>query len=127
MQRVRREQVFVLLVSGFEEVDVSTVIRNLRRFGFLVTVVGLTAGSVRGAYGVLLVPEAVLGEVENEQPCAVVLPGGSAECQTIERRSSSARLAAPGDCSRRGYTCPGRGVSGLAQCGSVGQDRSGLC
>jgi len=31
---------------------------------------------VRGAYGLSLAPDAVVSEVETEQPCAVVLPGG---------------------------------------------------
>jgi 4-methyl-5(b-hydroxyethyl)-thiazole monophosphate biosynthesis len=40
-----------------------------------VAVVGLTAGPVRGAYGLSLAPDWALSEVEMEQPRAVVLPG----------------------------------------------------
>ena len=44
-----KSRVYVMLAPGFEEVDVSTVTCSLRRAGFSVTVVGLTAGLVRGA------------------------------------------------------------------------------
>ena len=73
---MKRGRVFVLLAPGFEESDVSTVVGTLRKFGFPVTVVGLTAGPVRGAYGLSLAPDATLSEVETVRPQAVVLPGG---------------------------------------------------
>jgi 4-methyl-5(b-hydroxyethyl)-thiazole monophosphate biosynthesis len=65
-----------MLAPGFEETDVSTVTRSLRRSGFPVVVVGLTAGPVRGAYGLSLASDGALSEVETESPQAVVLPGG---------------------------------------------------
>jgi 4-methyl-5(b-hydroxyethyl)-thiazole monophosphate biosynthesis len=68
-------EVYVLLAPGFEEADVSTVTRTLRRSGFRVAVVGLMAGPVRGAYGLSLAPDWTLSEVEREQPRAIVLPG----------------------------------------------------
>jgi 4-methyl-5(b-hydroxyethyl)-thiazole monophosphate biosynthesis len=68
-------QVYVLLAPGFEEADVSTVTRTLRRSGLSVAVVGLTASPVRGAYGLSLAPDWALSEVEMDQPQAVVLPG----------------------------------------------------
>jgi 4-methyl-5(b-hydroxyethyl)-thiazole monophosphate biosynthesis len=73
--RSTRNKVYVLLAPGFEEGDVSTVTRTLRRSGFRVAVVGLTAGSVRGAYGLSLAPDRTLSEVETEHPRAIVLPG----------------------------------------------------
>jgi len=91
MQKVRKGQVFVLLASGFEEVDVSTVIRTLRGFGFPVPAVGLTAGPLRGAYGLFFMPDATLSEVETEQPHAVVLPGG---VQSARRLNADPRVHA---------------------------------
>lgn len=76
MERVGKSGVFVLLAHGFEETDVSTVTRALRRSGISVSVVGLTAGPLRGAYGLALAPDCTLSEVEMERPLAVVLPGG---------------------------------------------------
>lgn len=76
MQRARKGQVFVLLAPGFEESDVTTVTRTLRRVGFPVVLVGLTAGPLRGAYGLSLALDGTLSEAEVDQPQAVVLPGG---------------------------------------------------
>lgn len=76
MHRSGKGEVFVLLASGFEESEVSTVVRTLRRSGLPVTVVGLAAGPVRGAYGMSLAPDSALSEVEAELPQAIVLPGG---------------------------------------------------
>ena len=73
--RAIENKVYVLLAPGFEEADVSTVTRTLRRSGFRVAVVGLTAHPVRGAYGLSLAPDWTLSEVEMEQPRAIVLPG----------------------------------------------------
>jgi hypothetical protein len=41
-----------------------------------VAVVGLTAGPVRGAYGLSLAPDWPLSEVEGDLPQGIVLPGG---------------------------------------------------
>lgn len=76
MQRARKGQIFVLLAPGFEESDVTTVTRTLRRAGFPVVLVGLAAGPLRGAYGLSLVLDETLSEAEVDQPQAVVLPGG---------------------------------------------------
>ena len=73
--RVIAKEVFVLVAPGFEEADVSTVTRTLRRTGVSVAVVGLTASPVPGAYGLSLAPDWALSEVETEQPKAVILPG----------------------------------------------------
>lgn len=72
----RLDKVLILLARGFEEIEVSTVTRALRRSGWPVAVVGLRAGAVQGAYGLSLAPDCLLSEVEIEQPRAVVLPGG---------------------------------------------------
>jgi putative intracellular protease/amidase len=75
-QRVTKGKVVVLLAHGFEEVDVSAVTRILRGSGLSVSVVGLTAGPVRGAYGLSLVADCALSEVDTELPQAAILPGG---------------------------------------------------
>ncbi|MGD8820338.1 MAG: DJ-1/PfpI family protein [Anaerolineae bacterium] len=76
MPTVAKDKVYVMVAPGFEEEDVWTVTRSLRRSGFSVAVVGLTAGPVRGAYGLSLACDRTLSEVETESPQAVVLPGG---------------------------------------------------
>ncbi len=72
----RLDKVLILLACGFEETEVSTMTRALRRAGRSVAVVGLRAGAVRGAYGLSLAPDHPLSEVEMELPRAVILPGG---------------------------------------------------
>jgi len=75
-QRVTKGKIVVLLAHGFEEVDVSAVTRILRGSGLSVSVVGLTAGPTRGAYGLSLVADCALSEVDTELPQAAILPGG---------------------------------------------------
>lgn len=70
-------KVLILVARGFDETDVSTATRALRRTGWPVAVVGLRAGAVQGAYGLSLAPDCPLSEVEMEVPRAVVLPGGA--------------------------------------------------
>lgn len=86
---VTEGRVFVLLARGFEEVDAAAVTRILRRAGLSVAVVGLTAGPVRGAHGMSLVPDCALGDVGGELPAAAVLPGGA---QAARRLNSEPRV-----------------------------------
>jgi 4-methyl-5(b-hydroxyethyl)-thiazole monophosphate biosynthesis len=73
---VRQDPILVLLAPGFDEVAVVTVAQTLRRSGFHVELVGLTAGPVRGGYGLSLTPDKSLSEVEEDESVAIVLPGG---------------------------------------------------
>ncbi len=88
-QNMTKGKVFVLLARGFEEVDVSAVTRILRGSGLSVSVVGLTAGPVRGAYGLSLVADCALSEVDAELPQAAILPGG---IQATRRFSAEPRV-----------------------------------
>jgi len=76
MLRERKGQIFILVAPGFEETEVSTVTCTLRRAGLPVALVGLTAGPIRGNYGLSLEPDLLLNEAGVETPQAVVLPGG---------------------------------------------------
>jgi putative intracellular protease/amidase len=88
-QRVTKGKIVVLLAHGFEEVDVSAVTRILRGSGLSVSVVGLTAGPVRGAYGLSLVADCALSELDMELPQAAILPGG---VQATRRFSAEPRV-----------------------------------
>jgi len=76
MQRTRKGSIFILLAPGFEEYDVVVVARTLRGRGLPVAMVGLTAGPIRGRYGMAMATDKTLSETEAEQPLAVILPGG---------------------------------------------------
>jgi 4-methyl-5(b-hydroxyethyl)-thiazole monophosphate biosynthesis len=88
-QKVIKGKVFVLLAHGFEEIDVAAVTRILRGSGLSVSVVGLTAGPVRGAYGLSLVTDCALSEVDTELAQAAILPGG---IQATRRFSAEPRV-----------------------------------
>ncbi len=77
MTKAKQTRVFILLASGLEETDVSTVTRILRQEGVSVVLVGLTAGPIRGNYGLALMPDASLGAIDGEIPYAVIVPGGT--------------------------------------------------
>jgi len=83
MQNVKGDGVFVLLAPGFEETDVTMATSILRRSGHSVVLVGLAAGPIRGAHGLLLVPDRPLSEVVEHIPRALVLPGGARGAQRL--------------------------------------------
>lgn len=76
MLRTKKGPICILLAAGFDEYDVVTIARSLRRCGLRVMLVGLTAGPIRGSYGISIMTDKTLSEIEAEQPLAVVLPGG---------------------------------------------------
>lgn len=76
MESAAKDQILILLASGFEESDVITVARRLRHASLLVVLVGLSANPLRGAYGLSLAPDRTLSQVEVEAAQAVMLPGG---------------------------------------------------
>jgi 4-methyl-5(b-hydroxyethyl)-thiazole monophosphate biosynthesis len=100
MLRGKTGQIFILLAPGFEEMDVTTIAGTLRRAGFPVALVGLAAGPIRGAYGLLIAPDKALSEVEADRPRAIVLPGGIQGTRLLNsepRVHALLRQAAEGD------------------------------
>ncbi|MGF1642865.1 MAG: DJ-1 family glyoxalase III [Thiotrichales bacterium] len=70
-------RVLIPLASGFEELEAVTMIDLLRRAGVdVVTASLLDDGSVRGARGTVLVPDATLDLVLNQDFDMIALPGG---------------------------------------------------
>jgi 4-methyl-5(b-hydroxyethyl)-thiazole monophosphate biosynthesis len=70
------EQILVPLADGFEETEAVTIIDVLRRADLSVTTAGLTPGSVRGSHGIVIEPDAALGDLDLSTFTMVVLPGG---------------------------------------------------
>jgi 4-methyl-5(b-hydroxyethyl)-thiazole monophosphate biosynthesis len=77
MAKLKKGPILILLAPGFEETDVTITTGTLRGAGFPVALVGLVAGPIRGAYGLLIAPDKTLSDVEADRPQAIVLPGGS--------------------------------------------------
>jgi len=65
----------VILADGFEEIEAVAQIDVLRRAGVEVTVAGLSGDRARGAHGIDVATEVLLGDLDFE-PDMVVLPGG---------------------------------------------------
>lgn len=54
------DYIFVLWGDKFDEVTAAIFVTELRKVGFLVKVVGLTPPSIKGAYGLALIPDLML-------------------------------------------------------------------
>jgi 4-methyl-5(b-hydroxyethyl)-thiazole monophosphate biosynthesis len=68
--------VLVPLAQGCEELEAVTVVDLLRRADVDVVTAGLDDQPVRASRGVVLIPDAALGDVLNEGFDMIVLPGG---------------------------------------------------
>jgi len=66
----------VPLAQGCEELEAVTIIDLLRRAGVEVVAAGLQGGPVKASRGVVLLPDAPLDEVMEQEFDLVVLPGG---------------------------------------------------
>lgn len=67
----------VVFAEGFEDVEAVTVVDVLRRASVEVTAAGLAPGTVRGARGTVVQPDAPLSAVAEGLFDALVLPGGA--------------------------------------------------
>jgi 4-methyl-5(b-hydroxyethyl)-thiazole monophosphate biosynthesis len=67
----------VLLASGFEEIEASTIVDILRKCGVEITVAGLVHDPVEGAHGMKFVPDRPIEGVAVRDFDAVVCPGGA--------------------------------------------------
>jgi hypothetical protein len=79
MSKFGHAQIILLLADGFDEGAVSIVSIVLRQAGLLVNLAGLRANRVRGAHGLVIVPNTTLERVlESSSPIlALILPGGT--------------------------------------------------
>ena len=70
-------RVLVPLSPGFEEIEAVTVIDVLRRAGFEVVAAGVDgADPIRASNGVVIVPDAALADVLDQEWTLLALPGG---------------------------------------------------
>ena len=67
----------VFLATGFEEIETVTVVDVLRRANIDVTVASLTSNVVEGAYGMNVVADKKINEVNVNDFDALVVPGGN--------------------------------------------------
>lgn len=69
-------RVLIPLAHGCEEIEAVTVADILRRAGITVITAGLESGPVRASRGTVLLPDATLDDVLDDQFDMIVLPGG---------------------------------------------------
>ena len=70
------EKILVPLAEGFEEIEFTTIVDVLRRADLDVTVASLAPGKVRGSHGIVIEPDACLGDLDPRVFTMIVLPGG---------------------------------------------------
>ena len=68
--------VYVLLGTGFEEIEAMTPVDLLRRAGVDVITVGINGKTVFGGHGIGIVADITIDELDLQAPEMVVLPGG---------------------------------------------------
>lgn len=82
--------VYVLLGTGFEEVEAMTPVDLLRRAGISVLTVGIDGKTVRGGHGIAMEADILLEEMDLTDLDMIVLPGGLGGVAAI--RASQAAL-----------------------------------
>lgn len=70
------EKILVPLAPGFEEIEVCAIVDVLRRADLDVTLAGTRPGTIVGAHGIAIVPDAHLGDLDLERFTMLVVPGG---------------------------------------------------
>ncbi len=68
--------VLVPIAPGFEEIETITVVDILRRAGARVTLAGAEDGPLKGARGILVMPDEQLNNILEKDFDLIVLPGG---------------------------------------------------
>ena len=68
--------VYVLLGTGFEEIEALTPVDLLRRAGVEVRTVGLNGKTVYGGHGIGVEADLTIGELDAADAEMIVLPGG---------------------------------------------------
>jgi 4-methyl-5(b-hydroxyethyl)-thiazole monophosphate biosynthesis len=77
--------IYVFLAPGFEEIEALATVDVLRRAGEQVVTVGVTEPMIEGAHGIAVRTDAVIAQVAEDDPEAVVLPGGMPGTLNLER------------------------------------------
>ena len=84
--------VYVLLGTGFEEIEAITPVDLLRRAGIAVTTVGINGKTVYGGHNIGIEADITIGQLDFTQLDMIVLPGGLGGVQSI-RNSAEAMNA----------------------------------
>ncbi|MBX3055549.1 MAG: DJ-1/PfpI family protein [Anaerolineae bacterium] len=79
---VPNNRIVILLATGFEETAVVYCLDHMREAGLPVSLVGLSAGILKGLHGLAVRPDYSLDQLSAEAGCrGVIMPGGP-QCVT---------------------------------------------
>ncbi len=104
--------IYVFFAPGFEEIEALATVDVLRRAGLETRTIGVTAGKITGAHGITVCTDAVIAQVSEDDPEAVVLPGGMPGTLNLEKCPEVCRM------TRRAYE-NGRIVAAICAAPSV--------
>lgn len=68
--------VYMLLGTGFEEIEAIAPLDLLRRAGVQVATVGLNGKTIRGSHGIEVVADIMIGEMDLTNIEMIIMPGG---------------------------------------------------
>jgi len=106
------QSVLIPLAEGFEELEAVSVIDVLRRAGIRVVVAGLRPGPVKGSRDTVILPDATLDDVGNDEFDMLVLPGGMPGVQHLREDARIKKLL-------ERYTQKGRWTAAICAAPSV--------
>ncbi len=86
-----KKSAVVVLAEGFEEIEAVTPIDFLRRAGCCVTIAGVGGQTIRGAHGIEIQTDTVIGKCEDLYD-AIVLPGGMPGSENLAESSETVDL-----------------------------------
>lgn len=77
------KKALIVLAEGFEEVEAITPIDILNRAGIKVTIAGIKHDIIKGAHGIPVKTDIILGNEQEDLPDALILPGGSPGAENL--------------------------------------------
>lgn len=77
--------IYVFFAPGFEEIEALATVDVLRRAGLETQTVGVTAKEITGAHGITVQTDRVIAQISEDDPEAVVLPGGMPGTLNLEK------------------------------------------
>jgi len=77
-----KNQVFILLAVEFDELETVYCLKRFREAGLPVTLVGLSAGLIKGSHGLVVRPDCSLDQIPANQIGRLVVVPGSKMCST---------------------------------------------
>lgn len=83
--------VYMLLVDGFEEIEALTPVDILRRCGIEIKTAGVFSKRVTGAHNISVEADILIGDINEDDMDALILPGGPGHVH-IEESESAMKL-----------------------------------